>query len=82
MAFDWVGTNQRVEPEPRGKDSESCWIHANQGVITWTRPKLEQFKLAYDGHFESASDNFEFEGKTFCKGYAKYLIKYLDAVLA
>jgi len=77
MAFDWLGTNQQTTPE-RGKECESKWVHADQGVITWTRPKLERFKLVY----EEAPDSFEFEGKTFCKGYAKYLIKYLDAVLA
>ncbi len=75
MAFDFIGTNQATE---RGPADESKWIHGEQGVITWTRPKLEAFKLAY----ADAGDNFEFEGKQFCKGYAKYLILYLDSVLA
>ncbi len=77
MAFDWVGTNERVATE-RGKAQESEWIHADQGVITWTRPKLERFKL----EVAEAGTSFEFEGKFFLTAYAKYLIRYLDEILA
>lgn len=39
MAFSWLGTNEIPEKAP-----ERQWLHGHQGVITWTRPKLERFK--------------------------------------
>jgi hypothetical protein len=46
--------------------------------MTWTRPKLEQFEKALAA---ATGDVFEFEGHEFVKGYAKYLIEYLDGRL-
>lgn len=44
-------------------------------VITWTRPMLERFKTAYAN---TTADLFIFDGNTFVKEYAKYLIEYLE----
>lgn len=47
----------------------------NTRTMNWTRKKLEQFKIA---HASAISETFEFEGKTFFRPYASYLIFYLE----
>lgn len=46
--------------------------------ITWDRPKLKRLQRAYES---AKTDVFEFEGAEFVRGYAKYLIEYLDGIL-
>jgi hypothetical protein len=48
------------------------------GSITWTPAKLKRFRKAYN---ECQTDQFTFEGFTFLKAYAAYLIEYLDGKL-
>jgi hypothetical protein len=50
--------------------------------ISWDRTKLESFKKSYENASEEAF-RFEDEGKEheFTKGYAKYLIEYLEQEL-
>lgn len=43
--------------------------------IDFDRDRLESFKRAYD---KCESDTFEFDGHTFLKSYAKYMIEYLE----
>lgn len=51
-------------------------------AINWTRPKLERFKTAFEAALKQKGDTFSFDGNEFVKGYAKYLIEYLESVLA
>lgn len=44
-------------------------------MIAWTRPMLQRFKKAYQA---CQGDRFMFDGHEFVKGYAKYLIEYLE----
>lgn len=76
MAFSWLGTNETPEKAP-----ERQWLHGHQGVITWTRPKLEAFDKTYAQALEVNADKFKFEGYDFLTSYAKYLRDYLDTVL-
>ena len=46
--------------------------------ITWDRAKLKRLRRAYEN---AKTDVFEFEGAEFVRGYAKYLIEYLDGIL-
>jgi hypothetical protein len=56
----------------------------NKNYITWTRPKLERFKQAYQSAKATGEvighdpETFTFEGNEFVPGYAKYLIEYLE----
>ena len=54
----------------------------SQGVINWTRPKLEAFKAAYNVQCKLPSDTFTFEGNEFVCAYARYLIMYLESKLS
>jgi hypothetical protein len=51
-------------------------------VISWTRPMLERFKIAYQkAKMATGPDGngvFKFDGSDFVLGYAKYLIEYLE----
>lgn len=58
-------------------------------VISWNRWKLERFKRTYKEHVpactrpdELTQIDFSFDGHTFVAAYARYLIEYLDSVLA
>ena len=50
-------------------------------VVTWTRPMLRRFKLAYANALFENQTEFTFEDNVFVVGYAKYLILYLEGVL-
>ena len=55
--------------------------------ITWDRPTLSRFRTAYQTALRVAedptrSDEFTFDGHLFYVPFAKYLIAYLDSVLA
>ena len=47
-------------------------------TIQWTRKKLEHFKAVVKN---TQNEVFEFEGQEFVKGYALYLIEYLETRL-
>ncbi len=47
-------------------------------TVTFTPEKLKKFKKVYDQHKSDKEATFEFEGKEYLVGYAKYLIEYLD----
>jgi hypothetical protein len=47
-------------------------------TISWTRPMLTRFKAAYKA---ATTDTFTFDGHEFVRGYAKYLIEYLEGNL-
>ncbi len=52
-------------------------------LVTFDRPTLERFKTAYNkARLHPLTDVFEFDGKQYVLGYAKYLIEYLDERLA
>lgn len=52
-------------------------------TVQFDRPTLERFKKAYDrAKMNPLTDVFEFEGKKYVLGYAKYLIEFLDERLA
>ncbi|NQY92278.1 MAG: hypothetical protein HRT46_11580 [Deltaproteobacteria bacterium] len=50
-------------------------------TISWDRPMLERFKVAHAKAPGDADSEFTFEGNTFVKGYAKYLIEFLEPEL-
>jgi hypothetical protein len=49
--------------------------------IEWTRPKLEEFKQAYEAAQHADAEAFRFEGHDIVTVYAKYLIEYLESQL-
>jgi len=53
-------------------------------MITWTREKLERFKRALakcpDG--KAPADEFDFDGRRYVRGFAEYLVQYLEQRLA
>jgi len=54
-------------------------------AITWNRERLEQLRAAYNGTTAPTLKQVELEGQgkhDFDRGYAKYLIEYLDGVFA
>lgn len=56
-------------------------MHKN-AIFEWTRPKLVRFQADYAAAAAAGKDTFVFEGSEFVVGYAKYLIEYLNGVLA
>lgn len=60
-------------------------MNAPTPMIEWTRPKLREFKRAFeearDAQRDPTDDTFEFDGHLFVLGYAKYLIEYLEVQL-
>lgn len=50
--------------------------------IVWDRPKLERLKLALAKSTGDEHAAFTFEGNEFIKGYASYLIEYLENKLS
>lgn len=53
----------------------------NQGMMTWTKPRLERLKTAYARALNEGMTKhqaFKFEGYVMIVAYAKYLIEYLD----
>ncbi len=55
----------------------------SQPTITWTRPMLEEFKLAYREAVKvSREGSFKFHGFDFYPPYAEYLIEYLETKLS
>ncbi len=50
--------------------------------ITWDREKLERFKAALAKAKAHGQDVFLFEEHEFLQAYAKYLIEYLEGVIA
>ena len=47
----------------------------NMATVTFTPEKLRAFRKAYN---KCTTDVFEFEGHPYVKGYAKYVIEYLE----
>jgi len=50
--------------------------------ISWTKPMLERFKKAWKLAQQQEGESFMFEENKFQKGYAKYLIEYLEGLFA
>tara|TARA_B000000460_G_C21452884_1_gene364567 strand:+ start:490 stop:660 length:171 start_codon:yes stop_codon:yes gene_type:complete len=46
-------------------------------LLRMTEEDIEGLKKAYQG---CQGDRFEYQGKTFLKEYAKYLLEYLDGI--
>ena len=44
-------------------------------VVSFNKVTLKQFKKAYE---KCSTDTFMFKGREYVKGYAKYLIDYLE----
>jgi hypothetical protein len=49
--------------------------------ITWSRPTLNRFKVAYKKAPGDLNAVFVFKKQDFIKGYAKYLIEFLEREL-
>ena len=50
-------------------------------MITWDRPMLNRFKLAYQSAKLQKLRQFDFEGNSYLIDYAKYLIEYLNETI-
>ncbi len=50
-------------------------------TINWNRPMLERFKKAYSEAAGNDNSIFIFDGYEYVKGYARYLIEYLESRL-
>lgn len=48
-------------------------------TVYFNKAKLERLKSRYKLAVEKNEDTFEFDGKTYVRGYAKYLIEYLES---
>jgi hypothetical protein len=48
-------------------------------MVNFDRPRLERLKKKMA---ETQDDVFEFEGRQYVRGYAKYLVQYLESKLA
>jgi len=53
----------------------------NANVIEWGRPMLERFKVALASAPGNRDSVFTFEGNSFVKGYAAYLIEHLETII-
>lgn len=51
-------------------------------MVTWTRPLLNKFKMAYALAADEGKDVFIFENNGYTVGYAYYLITFLEGELA
>lgn len=51
-------------------------------VAEFDRPKLERLKQRYEEAVTNGEETFEFEGHELYHAYAKYMIEYLEGVLA
>ena len=50
-----------------------------QALVLFTPEKLKQFKAVYArARLNPLTDVFEFEGREYVLGYARYLIEYLE----
>ena len=59
------------------KMKDKLLLKTKQGSVSFTPEKLACFRDA----FESAEDTiFVFEGKHYLKGYAKYIIEYMEGL--
>jgi len=50
-------------------------------TVSWTRPKMERFKIVYAKAVSDKVTSFEFEGETYLAAYAKYVLEYLEGKL-
>ena len=46
--------------------------------ISWTKPMLKAFKIAYDKAIKEKLESFYFENNEYFTSYAKYIIEYLE----
>jgi len=60
---------------PKMKDK--LLLKTAQGPVSFTPEKLSYFRDAYEGAKDTI---FEFEGKHYLKGYAKYMIEYMEGL--
>jgi hypothetical protein len=51
---------------------------ADRQMVSFDRPKLARLKKRM---LENDDDVFEFEGQQYVRGYAKYLVQYLESQL-
>ena len=59
------------------KLKDKLLLKTEQGPVSFTPEKLAYFRDAY----ESAKDSiFVFEGNHYLKGYAKYMIQYMEGL--
>ena len=49
-----------------------------QTMVTWTKEKAEEFKVAWKAHEIEEAESFVFEGNEYLVTYGRYLIEYLD----
>lgn len=50
--------------------------------ITFTQESFKAFKAEYEKHKDNQESVFQFEGKSFVVGFAKYLIEYVEMQIA
>jgi len=55
-------------------------LKTGEGMVTFTPEKLESFRDVYQQCTGSDELVFEFEGRHYLKGYAKYMIEYLEGL--
>lgn len=54
-------------------------MNYEKDVVSFTKDKLDRFKKVYNENKERGMRaTFEFEGRGYVVGYAKYLIEYLE----
>jgi hypothetical protein len=58
----------------------SVRLKSGEGTVTFTPGKLKAFRNVYEGCAGDDERVFEFEGKHYLKGYAKYMIEFLEAL--
>jgi hypothetical protein len=52
--------------------------HATGKPVSWTKPKMKQFRAAIKHAEGSREIQFEFDGNEYDLKYAKYLLEYLE----
>lgn len=55
--------------------------HMDSENVSFSRPKLARFKVAYARAVKENKADFTFDGHDYLVGYAKYLIQYLEGIL-
>ncbi len=58
----------------------SVRLKSGEGVVTFTPDKVAQFRDVYEGCDGDDERVFEFEGRHYLKGYAKYMIEFLEGL--
>lgn len=84
------GPHQEATPQPSRKAITLCDMleqklrgeyHMDSENVSFSRPKLARFKVAYARAVKENKADFTFDGHDYLVGYAKYLIQYLEGIL-